>query len=319
MISSDKYDRKRGRFAPSPSGRMHAGNLLTALISWLSVRKTDGTWILRIEDLDPQRSKTEYARLIEDDLHWLGLDWDEGGYDSHKGEISYRQSKRDIYYERALEQLMSTGRVYGCCCTRSDLRSLDAPHASDGRLIYNRRCKPALMPCHEPIAKNQSLRLWVDNELIEFTDELYGHQRVMLERECGDFVLRRADGAWSYQLAVVVDDALMGVNEVVRGSDLIESAAQQTYIYRLLGYKPPRWLHIPLLCNENGVRLSKRDGAADMKSMRSRMTAREIIGWLGHIAGLIPEPVPCTASELIAEFDVNRLTAVPAISTTFYR
>lgn len=319
MISQNKCGRKRGRFAPSPSGRMHAGNLLTALISWLSVRKAGGSWILRIEDLDPQRSKAEYARLIEDDLHWLGLDWDEGGYDRSNGEISYRQSERNIFYETALEQLITTGRVYGCCCTRSDLRRLDAPHASDGRIVYSRRCKPAVMPCHEPIAKNQSLRLWVGDEVIEFTDNLYGRQRVMLERECGDFVLRRGDGAWSYQLAVVVDDALMEINEVVRGSDLLESAAQQTYIYRLLGYEPPQWLHIPLLCNESGQRLSKRDGAADMEAMRNHMTAREIIGWLGHLAGLIPQPIPCTAEELIAEFDVNRLPAVHSINTTFYR
>lgn len=319
MISQNKCGRKRGRFAPSPSGRMHAGNLLTALISWLSVRKAGGSWILRIEDLDPQRSKAEYARLIEDDLYWLGLDWDEGGYDNSREGISYRQSERSIFYETALKQLIATGRVYGCCCTRTDLRRLDAPHASDGRIVYSRRCKPAVMPCHEPIEKNRSLRLWVGDEVVEFTDNLYGRQRVMLERECGDFVLRRADGAWSYQLAVVVDDALMGITEVVRGSDLLESAAQQTYIYRLLGYEPPRWLHIPLLCNECGLRLSKRDGAADMGAMRNRMTAREIIGWLGHLAGLIPEPTPCTPDELITVFDEKCLPEVPSINTSFYR
>ncbi len=307
---------KVGRFAPSPSGRMHAGNVFTALISWLSVRKAGGRWILRIEDLDPQRSRQEYARLIEDDLHWLGLDWDEGGLSDAGAHGPYSQSERGELYEAALSRLMATGRVYGCGCTRADLRDTEAPHASDGRVIYSRKCKPEVMPCYEPVASGKSLRLWVDDESVTYVDGLYGERCVNLARECGDFVLRRADGAWSYQLAVVVDDALMGVNEVVRGNDLLDSAAQQIYLYRLLGYEPPRWMHLPLVCNGQGVRLSKRDGAADMGALRARMTARELVGYLAYMGGLLPEPIACEPRELIGEFDVSRLPRTRSIRLT---
>lgn len=294
-----------GRYAPSPTGRMHLGNLFTALLSWLSVRSRGGRWVLRIEDLDPQRSKDEYARLIEDDLDWLGLNYDEGGMDDRGPNGPYRQSLRGEIYAEYLQRLQATGYTYPCTCTRADIMATQAPHQSDGRVIYSGRCRPPQLPClsDAPAGVKHSTRLFVPDEEIRFTDTVYGAQSVNLTRECGDFILRRADGAWAYQLAVVVDDALMGINEVVRGSDLLLSTAQQVYLYRLLGLPVPVYAHVPLICNSEGRRLSKRDMSLNMAQLRERFTAREIIGQLAHLAGLIPEPTPCLASELINLFN----------------
>lgn len=291
----------KGRFAPSPTGRMHLGNVYTALMSWLSVRRRGGSWVLRIEDLDPQRSRREYARLIEDDLHWLGLDWDEGGLDDRGPAGPYSQSRRSHLYAEALERLRAMGLTYGCTCRRADIMATQAPHQSDGRIIYAGTCRPAGMPrrVSEPEAPH-SVRLFVPDETIEFTDLICGPQRCNLARECGDFILRRADGAWAYQLAVVVDDALMGITEVMRGSDLLLSTAQQIHLYRLLGYPVPAFAHLPLLCNEQGVRLSKRDRSLAMDELRRTSTPAEVIGRLAHIAGLIPAPEPLTAARLLA-------------------
>lgn len=297
-----------GRFAPSPTGRMHLGNLFTALMSWLSVRSRGGRWVLRIEDLDPQRSKIEHARMIEDDLDWLGLDFDEGGLDGRGAHGPYRQSERGAIYEEYLDRLRATGYTYPCTCTRADIMATQAPHQSDGRVIYGGRCRPALLPSpwRETEAKH-STRLYVPDEEILFTDRVYGPQSVNLTRECGDFILRRADGAWAYQLAVVVDDALMGVTEVVRGSDLLLSTAQQVYLCRLLGLTVPEYAHVPLVCNTEGRRLSKRDMSLNMATLREQHTPREIIGRLAHMAGLLDSPTPCEARELIPLFDWKKM------------
>ena len=293
-----------GRYAPSPTGRMHLGNLYSALLSWLSVRSRGGRWVLRIEDLDPQRSRAEYAHLIEDDLSWLGLDWDEGGTADLGPNAPYSQSRRGDIYRQYLDRIIATGYTYPCTCTRADILATQAPHQSDGRVIYGGRCRPQHMPDFTThCGGNCATRLYVPDEEILFTDRVYGQQRVNLTRECGDFILRRADGAWAYQLAVVVDDALMGINEVVRGSDLLLSTAQQVYLCRLLGFDTPAYAHVPLVCNNGGCRLSKRDFSLNMSELRTRYSAREIIGKLACMAGLIPEPSPCEASELIGLFD----------------
>ena len=297
-----------GRYAPSPTGRMHLGNLYSALLSWLSVRSRGGRWVLRIEDLDPQRSRMEYARLIEDDLVWLGLDWDEGGLDDRGPHGPYSQSRRANIYEDYLNRIIATGYTYPCTCTRADIMATQAPHQSDGRVIYGGRCRPKRMPDFTAHAGVKcATRLYVPDEEILFTDRVYGPQRVNLTHECGDFILRRADGAWAYQLAVVVDDALMGVNEVVRGSDLLLSTAQQVYLCRLLGFTPPAYAHVPLVCNSEGRRLSKRDLSLNMSELRTRYSARDKIGKLACMAGLIPEPSSCTASELIQLFDWDKV------------
>lgn len=286
----------KGRFAPSPSGRMHLGNLYAAFMSWLSVRRQGGRWILRIEDLDPQRSKPEYARLIEDDLHWLGLEWDEGGIAG-----GCCQSLRGDLYAEALERLESLGLVYACRCTRADIMATQAPHQSDGRIIYAGTCRPQACPPYPRPDGPGARRLYVPpGETVDFTDRNFGPQHVDLAAECGDFIVRRADGAWAYQLAVVVDDALMGVTEVVRGADLLLSAAQQIYLYRLLGYEPPEWAHLPLITNEEGQRLSKRDASLSMEAIRaSGATPEDVIGRLAALAGLIPQAVPTHLRDLV--------------------
>lgn len=288
-----------GRFAPSPSGRMHLGNIYTALLSWLSVKSRGGKWILRIEDLDPQRSKIEHARIIEDDLLWLGLEWDEGGLDGAGPNAPYVQSRRHHLYEEALEKLMATGLCYPCTCTRADILATQAPHESDGRVVYKGTCRPSVVPSPYIDKPGASIRLFVPDEDIVFTDRVKGQQTVNLARHCGDFILRRGDGAWAYQLAVVVDDALMGITEVMRGDDLLLSAAQQIYLYRLLGHTPPVFAHVPLVCNEAGIRLSKRDRSLSMEYLRAHHSPEEILGMAAHRAGLIPSIRPVSLRELL--------------------
>lgn len=304
----------KGRFAPSPTGRMHLGNIASALLSWLSARAQGGAWLLRIEDLDPQRSKREYSRIIEDDLHWLGLDWDEGGLDGRGDAGPYSQSRRGDIYARYLELINATGYTYPCRCTRAEIMATQAPHQSDGRIVYGGRCRPAVLPAFDADFDGASTRICVPDSIISFNDGLYGPQHFNLAREVGDFILRRADGAWAYQLAVVVDDALMGVTEVVRGSDLLLSAAQQIYLYRLLDLEPPRFAHVPLLCNAEGRRLSKRDGSLSMEHLRATMTAPQIIGRLAALLGLLPEPTEITAAELIPDFSWQKIKPDPTLS-----
>lgn len=313
--ANDREGSAIGRFAPSPTGRMHLGNIAAALASWLSVRAVGGRWILRIEDLDPQRSRMEYARMIEDDLHWLGLDWDEGGLDGMGNRGPYLQSLRSGLYERYLQRLMDTGLTYPCYCSRAEIMATQAPHQSDGRIVYQGTCRPKWLtnamsrPAEnacgpvENASVKATTRLYVPDETISFSDRVYGPQSVNLAEHCGDFILRRKDGAWAYQLAVVVDDAEMGVTEIVRGSDLLLSSAQQIYLYRLLGLPIPDFAHIPLVCNADGRRLSKRDSSLSLEALRECHTAEEIIGKAAALIGVIPAPAPCRPDELAEVFD----------------
>lgn len=288
----------KGRFAPSPTGRMHLGNVFSALLSWLSAKSQEGTWLLRIEDIDPQRSKQEYAELIMDDLHWLGLDWDEG---------PYYQSERGDIYEHYLKQLTDNGLTYPCYCTRADILATQAPHESDGRVVYKGTCRNLAPGVKTGPA---AIRMKVPSEgkgILSFTDGHYGMQTIDLTTHCGDFIVRRKDGAWAYQLAVVVDDALMGINEVVRGCDLLLSSPQQIYLAQQLGFAPPHFTHLPLLCNKQGQRLSKRDQSLDMAALRTSNTPEEIIGMLAHAAGLQQSNEPITAQELIGEFSWDKI------------
>ncbi|MDE6443885.1 MAG: tRNA glutamyl-Q(34) synthetase GluQRS [Muribaculaceae bacterium] len=306
-----------GRFAPSPTGRMHLGNIFSALISWLSAKKGGGKWILRVEDLDPQRSRMEYARLMEDDLDWLGLDWDEGGVEGKGDNGPYLQSLRGDIYEEILDRIKGTGLTYPCRCTRADIQASQAPHESDGRVVYSGACRPAELggsgetDTTRPV---RATRLWVPDEEITFTDRLYGVQTVNLAEHCGDFVLRRADGAWAYQLAVVADDAMMGVTEVVRGSDLLLSSAQQIYLYRLLGLNPPAFAHVPLLCNAAGQRLSKRDQSLSMEELRKDYTPSHLVGLLAYCAGILPEPFPISARGLLPLFSWSAIRPVKELT-----
>ena len=287
-----------GRFAPSPTGRMHLGNVFSALLSWLSARAQGGTWLLRIEDIDPQRSRHEYADMLMDDLQWLGLEWD--------GKPCWQSQRGDIY-ARYLQQLTDAGLIYPCYCTRADILATQAPHESDGRVVYKGTCRNLPPGTHTGPA---ALRMKVPDEgrgIVTFTDGHYGTHTVDLTTQCGDFIVRRKDGAWAYQLAVVVDDALMGINEVVRGRDLLLSSPQQIYLAQQLGFTPPRFTHLPLLCNTAGQRLSKRDKSLDMGCLRQRFTPNQIIGLLAHAAGLQPTPDAVSVQSLVKNFSWNKV------------
>lgn len=287
-----------GRFAPSPTGRMHLGNVFSALLSWLSARAQGGTWLLRIEDIDPQRSRHEYADMLMDDLQWLGLEWD--------GKPCWQSQRGDIY-ARYLQQLTEGGLIYPCYCTRADILATQAPHESDGRVVYKGTCRNLPPGTHTGPA---ALRMKVPDEgrgIVTFTDGHYGTHTVDLTTQCGDFIVRRKDGAWAYQLAVVVDDSLMGINEVVRGRDLLLSSPQQIYLAQQLGFTPPRFTHLPLLCNTAGQRLSKRDKSLDMGCLRQRLTPNQIIGLLAHAAGLQPAPDAVSAQSLVKTFSWNKV------------
>ena len=300
----------KGRFAPSPSGRMHLGNVYAAMLSWLSAKSRGGTWLLRIEDLDPQRCKREYALQLEDDLRWLGMDWDEGGTENRGNLGPYSQSERSYIYKVYLDKLKAKGLTYPCVCTRADILATQAPHESDGRVVYKGTCRPVrLGGCCECDYSDVSsaTRLFVPDKEITFVDGHYGEQNVNLATNCGDFILQRKDGAWAYQLAVVVDDALMGVTEVVRGRDLLLSVPQQLYLYDVLGFEAPKFWHLPLLCNEVGQRLSKRDKSLDMGVIREKYTAEEVIGWLACQAGITDKAEAVSLEELLPLFSWEKV------------
>lgn len=274
------------------------GNVFSALLSWLSAKSQGGKWVLRIEDIDPQRSHREYAELIMDDLRWLGLEWDEG---------PYWQSQRGDIYEHYLQVLGDKGLTYPCYCTRADIMATQAPHESDGRVVYKGTCRNL-----RPGARSgpAAIRMRVPEEgcgVVEFVDGHYGRHQVDLTTQCGDFIVRRKDGAWAYQLAVVVDDALMGIDEVVRGRDLLLSSPQQIYLAHVLGFTPPRFTHLPLLCNKAGQRLSKRDRSLDMEALRMQHTPRSIIGLLAHAAGLQPTPDAVSPQSLVDGFSWDKI------------
>ena len=297
----------RGRFAPSPSGRMHLGNAWSSLLAWLSVRSQGGTMVLRLEDLDRARCKPAFCAGVEEDLRWLGLDWDEGGLG---GGALYRQSLRDEAYRAALEQLAAKDLLYPCFCTRGQLHAASAPHRSDGDVIYPGTCRELTDEERAERAKMRkpAVRIRVPDEEIGFVDRLQGAYSENLAQMCGDFILRRSDGVFAYQLAVVVDDAAMGVTEVVRGQDLLTSTPRQIYLQRLLGFDTPSYCHVPLLCAADGRRLSKREADLTRQALRKNGVAPEtIVGRLAYAAGLIDRPEPITPRELVPLYAVEKL------------
>ena len=211
-----------GRFAPSPSGRMHLGNVFSAMLAWLSVRSQGGEMVLRIEDLDPDRCRPAYAEVLKDDLRWLGLDWDRE---------QTPQSLRTEDYARAFDRLADLGLVYPCYCTRGELHAASAPHASDGRFVYAGTCRHLTQAQRAEKTKAPAWRLMVPDRVYGFTDGLQGYYAENLAEQCGDFIIRRADGVYAYQLAVVLDDGEGGVTQVVRGMDLLDSTPRQLYLY----------------------------------------------------------------------------------------
>ena len=289
---------------------MHLGNVFAALVAWLSARAEGGSVVLRIEDLDPRAQRPGVAETLMRDLEWLGLNWDEG---------PYWQSERGEVYAEALARLEERGLLYPCFCTRADLRAASAPHASDGALVYPGTCRGL---SEEEVARRSaerspSLRLRVPDAddpagTVEFRDLAYGPHREVLARDCGDFLVRRSDGVVAYQLAVVVDDALMGVTQVVRGHDLLPSCARQTYLARLLGWEPPQYGHVPLLVAPDGRRLAKRDRDLDLGALSERGVRPErIVGALAAAAGIAEPGCEASPEDLVGGFSWEEIAARP--------
>ena len=293
-----------GRYAPSPSGRMHLGNLMCCLLAWLSAKSKGGQVLLRIEDLDTVRCPRVYADAIVDDLAWLGL-----AADGPTPTPTVYQSERSKIYQQYYDILLKKGLVYPCFCSRSQLHAASAPHRSDGQVVYAGTCRGLSDAeiARRSLTRAPAFRVQVPDEEIAFTDGHLGRYAENLARDCGDFYLRRADGVFAYQLAVVVDDALMGVTEVVRGSDLLSSTPRQLWLYRELGLTAPQFYHLPLLLAPDGRRLSKRDGDQSLENLRARYTPQEIIGKLAYVCGLQDTPAPASPQELVPGFSWDKV------------
>ena len=287
-----------GRFAPTPSGRMHLGNVFSALIAWLSVRSQGGEMVLRMEDLDTLRTSDAYAQLLRQDLAWLGLDYDRE---------TPPQSTRGKIYDRYFDRLMEMGLLYPCYCTRSQLHSVNAPHLSDGTYVYPGTCRNLTPQARSAMNRAPAWRVMVPDRLWSLDDRVQGRYELNLAKDCGDMVVRRADGVYVYQLAVTVDDGEAGVTEVVRGMDLLSSAPRQMYLQELFGFPHPQYAHVPMLLAPDGRRLSKRDQDMDLGELQKRFTPPQLIGLLAHAAGLIDRPTPISAAELAKEFQWSKL------------
>ena len=287
-----------GRFAPTPSGRMHLGNVFAALVAWLSVRKEQGHLVLRMEDLDTQRTSAQFAQILREDLVWLGLDWDEE---------TTPQSQRSEIYQEYFDKLEAMGLLYPCYCTRSQLHSVNAPHLSDGTYVYAGTCRDLTDAQKAAFDRAPAWRIKVDDRIWTVNDRIQGTYTENLRTHCGDFVVRRADGVYVYQLAVTIDDALSGVNQVVRGTDLLSSAPRQMYLQDLLGFPHPEYAHVPMLLAPDGRRLSKRDKDLDLSYLRQHTTPEKLIGVLACAAGLLEQPTPISAKELATIFSFEKI------------
>lgn len=293
-----------GRLAPSPTGYLHLGNAWAFLLAWLAARAAHGNLILRMEDIDPDRSRPHFAEAIIHDLHWLGLNWDSG---------PVVQSQRMPLYEAALCSLTKAGHTYPCYCTRKELRTLAAaPHVGDAGAPYPNICcnlSPAERATREQQGRKAALRLRCPKQkCIDFDDAVQGPQHMCLGDCGGDFALRRSDGVIAYQLAVVVDDALSCVNQVVRGDDIRISTPRQIWLCQLLGYAPMRYAHVPLLMDSQGERLAKRHASLSLGALREAgVQPQAIIGYLGYRAGLLPAAAACPAQKLVEAFCFDKL------------
>ena len=306
----------RGRYAPTPSGPLHLGNVRTALLAWLLARHAGGAFALRMEDLDRPRVRPGAAAAILSDLRWLGLDWDEGP-DTGGPAAPYTQSERGAIYEEHLQRLQEAGLVYPCYCSRADIaRAASAPHGAEDGPAYPGTCR-------DPLRREQqrwraggrppALRFRVPGGVVYVQDGLYGLVEQDVARATGDVVVRRADGVPAYQLAVVVDDALMAITDVVRGADLLFSTPRQIALYHALGYGVPRFLHVPLAVDASGERLAKRHGAVGLGPLReSGLPSTCVVGALAASVGLVPPGTALTARELLTVFDPLRLAREPS-------
>ncbi len=295
----------RGRFAPSPSGRLHLGNILSSLLAWLDVRSLGGVMVFRLEDLDPERSFSDYAALMADDLHWLGLDWEEG-WEPNRG-AEYAQGNRTGIYETLFTQFSNQGRIYPCYCSRAQRLAASAPHPGEERETGCgcRTLSPSEQETLRKRGRKPAHKIAVDDTDISFIDGHYGPQTFSLRAGKDDFIIRRADGVFAYQLAVSCDDAAMGITRVVRARDLLDSTPRQIWLIQQMGGIVPTYCHAPLLVAPDGRKMSKRDGDLNMEELRRSHTPEQLCGKLAYLAGLQKTPAPIRAEELIPTFDWN--------------
>lgn len=293
-----------GRFAPSPSGILHIGNLMSTLLAWLDVRQKDGRLIFRLEDLDPDRSFDRFSVRMVEDLKYLGLNWDEGyGFVNDE----YSQSNRTALYEDAFNILKRKGLIYPCYCSRNQRIAASAPHPGEK---HDSSCRCRYLSKQERIeleamGKRPAWKIRVPDKEISFIDEHYGKISENLQNS-GDFIIKRSDGVFAYQLAVSFDDMDMGINRVVRGCDLISSTARQIFIINELGGTSPCYCHAPLVVSADGKKLSKRNGDLSMERLREEYSAEEIIGKLAALLRLT-DGKPISADELLNSFSWDKV------------
>ena len=297
----------RGRYAPSPTGDLHMGNLRTALLAWLFARCADGQFVLRIEDLDRPRVHPGATERMLYDLRWLGLDWDEGP-DIGGPYAPYTQSERQEIYASYLQRLTDKGLIYPCYCSRAEIaRAASAPQGDEGPR-YPGTCRnltQAQRRQYEADKRRPSLRFRVDDErIVSFTDLLAGPLEQQVHQTIGDFIVCRSDGLFAYQFAVVVDDALMRINQVVRGADLLQSTPRQVLLYEALEYQVPTFAHVPLLLDEHGKRFSKRIQSAGLEPLRAAgATPAQVVGLIAADCGLVEKGEQLSASELAQQYN----------------
>jgi len=305
----------RGRYAPSPTGELHLGNAWAALVAWLSIRSRNGDFVLRMEDLDPARSRPELALQILEDLAWLGLDWDEGP-DLGGPHPPYTQSERGVFYDEAFAGLRAAGLLYPCFCSRKDIAAAaSAPQAPGDELRYPGTCRDLDPEMAEQRVERGERHAWrfrvAEDARPRFRDlshGSYGRDRA----PSGDFVVRRSDGVTAYQLAVVLDDDAMGIDEVVRGDDLLHSTPRQILLCEALRLKVPVYGHVPLLLGTDGARLSKRHAGITLRELREGgLGAFEIVGRLARLLELRPTEAPVTPGELAQEFSWKQIRPRP--------
>jgi glutamyl-tRNA synthetase len=293
-----------GRLAPSPTGLLHLGHARSFLLAWWSVRSRGGRIVLRIEDLDAARLKPGSSEACRADLEWLGLDWD----------VERRSSDEAQAFERAAARLLEAGLAYPCVCTRAEVSAASAPQAGDGETRYPGTCRGRwrdLRAASAASGREAALRLRVPAGPVAIVDRLAGERSFDVQAEVGDFLLRRRDGVWGYQFAVVVDDARDGVSEVLRGDDLLPSAARQACVQAALGLPRPEWVHVPLVLDERGERLAKRRGGSTLSDLRSSgVDPRAVVSWAARSAGL-DAPPRARPDELLARFGLERLPRGP--------
>lgn len=306
-------DLTRGRYAPSPTGALHLGNLRTALLAWLFARARGGQFVLRVEDLDRPRVVAGASEQMLEDLRWLGLDWDEGP-DTGGPYAPYIQSERLDLYSAHLQRLQQAGLIYPCYCSRAEIaRAASAPHGEEGprypgtcRTLSQAQCR-----AYEAAGRRPSLRFRVDDErVVAFTDLLAGPCRQQVQQAVGDFIVRRSDGIFAYQFAVVVDDGLMRINQVVRGADLLSSTARQILLFEALGFPMPTFAHVPLWLDSSGQRFSKRIQSAGLAPLRANgVTPARLVGQLAASCGLV-EPGDALSPAQLAQRYQGKTIAV---------